>query len=532
MFKIRFTSLCFALVCLAPITKSLAQNNYAAGTNAGQGGSQNTSVGVNAGNFITGTQNTFLGYNAGGASGNSAGYSTMLGSQSGQQSTSGGYNTFMGYQSGYSSTSSSHNVMIGVEAGYAITTTQYNTLIGVQAGRNATGNNNLMLGYQSGQHSTGSYNVFLGPSAGKNETASNKLYIDNSDTATPLIYGDFSLNRVGINALPSSYTLNIGGTLNATGIFVNGAPFAGSSQWTTQGPNIYYSTGNIGVGTNTPLSRLHLDYTSTNTNFTSITNADVGLLIKNTNTTNNNFNVVSLEDAYGFAIGQFGTVTTNHGTHTGRLFFAARGASGMVQRLIVEDAKTTINNTLYTPGILLESATPTIQMQAGANYIQIANSSSAPSGLKSGGMLVADSYSYANPSANDLIVKGKIAIGTPVTTSTNNYVLAVNGKIGGHDVQIERTSNAWPDYVFQEEYQLPALDQVEAFIKTNGHLQGVPSAAEVEANGYSVANLDATLLQKIEELTLYLIEQKKISERQQKEIEELREQVQRKKQRK
>jgi len=91
--------------------------------------------------------------------------------------------------------------------------------------------------------------------------------------------------------------------------------------------------------------------------------------------------VVSLEDAYGFAIGQFGTVTTNHGTHTGRLFFAARGASGMVQRLIVEDAKTTINNTLYTPGILLESATPTIQMQAGANYIQIANSSSAPSGL-------------------------------------------------------------------------------------------------------------------------------------------------------
>jgi len=137
------------------------------------------------------------------------------------------------------------------------------------------------------------------PQTGKNETASNKLYIDNSDTATPLIYGDFSLNRVGINALPSSYTLNIGGTLNATGIFVNGAPFAGSSQWTTQGPNIYYSTGNIGVGTNTPLSRLHLDYTSTNTNFTSITNADVGLLIKNTNTTNNNFNVVSLEDAYG-----------------------------------------------------------------------------------------------------------------------------------------------------------------------------------------------------------------------------------------
>jgi trimeric autotransporter adhesin len=520
----------FGLALAFVVPETFAQNNYAAGTNAGQGGSQNTSVGVNAGNFTTGTQNTFLGYNAGGASGNGSGFNTILGSQSGQLSTSGGYNTFMGFQSGYSSTSSSHNVMIGVEAGYSIATTQYNTLIGVQAGRNATGSNNLMLGYQSGQNSSGSYNVFLGPSAGKNETTSNKLYIDNSDTATPLIYGDFSLNRVGINALPGSYTLNVGGTLNATEILVNGAPFAG--QWTTQGPNIYFSTGNIGVGTNTPLSKLHLDFASTNTNFSSITNSDVGLLIKNTNTTNNNFNVVSLQDAYGFSIGQFGTVTTNHGTHTGRLFFAARGASGMVQRLIVEDAKTTINNTLYTPGILLESATPTIQMQAGATYLQIANNSSSPSGLKSGGMLVADSYGYANPSANDLIVKGKIAIGTPVTTSTNNYVLAVNGKIGGHDVQIERTSNAWPDYVFEPGYKLPGLGELENFIHTNGHLPGVPTAKEVEENGYSVASLDATLLEKIEELTLYLIEQKKLNEKQQQEIEELRTQVQKKKRRK
>lgn len=117
---------------------------------------------------------------------------------------------------------------------------------------------------------------------------------------------------------------------------------------------------------------------------------------------------------------------------------------------------------------------------------------------------------------------GSVGIGTPLTSNPNGYKLAVNGKIGGHDVQIERTSSAWPDYVFKSGYNLIELKQVEKFIKDNGHLEGVPSETEVSEGGYSVGEMDVTLLRKVEELTLYVIEQQKKLEAQQAQIEELK----------
>jgi hypothetical protein len=144
-------------------------------------------------------------------------------------------------------------------------------------------------------------------------------------------------------------------------------------------------------------------------------------------------------------------------------------------------------------------------------YVQFVNSAGllSSSGLKAGGILVSDTYSYANPSKNDLIVKGKVAIGTPLSSNPNNYTLAVNGKIGAKDVQIERNSASWPDYVFAPSYQLPSLREVEQYIQKNQHLQDVPSAKEIEKNGHSVGDMDAILLKKVEELTLYIIEQQK-----------------------
>ncbi|MBL4708549.1 MAG: hypothetical protein JKY48_08945, partial [Flavobacteriales bacterium] len=79
--------------------------------------------------------------------------------------------------------------------------------------------------------------------------------------------------------------------------------------------------------------------------------------------------------------------------------------------------------------------------------------------------------------------------------------------------EIEVTLNGWPDYVFEDNYDLTSLEKVESFIEENGHLPNVPSAKEVEDNGLNLGEMDAILLQKIEELTLYMIEQnKKIEE--------------------
>ena len=67
----------------------------------------------------------------------------------------------------------------------------------------------------------------------------------------------------------------------------------------------------------------------------------------------------------------------------------------------------------------------------------------------------------------------------------------------------------WADFVFEKDYDLPTLSEVEQFIQKNKHLPGVPSAKEVETNGMDVAETQAMLLQKIEELTLYIIQQQK-----------------------
>ncbi len=153
-------------------------------------------------------------------------------------------------------------------------------------------------------------------------------------------------------------------------------------------------------------------------------------------------------------------------------------------------------------------------------YLLLLNSALNKSaiGLKAGGLLISDTYGYANPSKNDLVVKGNVSIGV---NNTQGYKLAVNGSIRAKEIKVETTN--WPDYVFAKDYKLVSLEQTEKHIKEKGHLPGIPSAKEVKANGVDLGEMNARLLQKIEELTLYLIEIKKENEqerlKQQKKIE-------------
>jgi hypothetical protein len=111
---------------------------------------------------------------------------------------------------------------------------------------------------------------------------------------------------------------------------------------------------------------------------------------------------------------------------------------------------------------------------------------------------------------------GNVGIGTAFPAEK----LSVNGKIRAHEIKVELTG--WSDFVFAKDYILPTLQETEQHIKEKGHLPGIPSAAEVEKNGIELGDMNKKLLQKIEELTLYLIEMKKESERQSKEIQDLK----------
>ncbi|RZL12927.1 MAG: hypothetical protein EOO89_18620 [Pedobacter sp.] len=102
-----------------------------------------------------------------------------------------------------------------------------------------------------------------------------------------------------------------------------------------------------------------------------------------------------------------------------------------------------------------------------------------------------------------LTTKGNVGIGTTNPSSK----LEVNGSIRTKEIKVE-VSN-WPDYVFDKSYELPTLSSTESHIKTKGHLPGIPSASQVKATGINLGAMNAKLLQKIEELTLYLIQQQK-----------------------
>lgn len=108
-------------------------------------------------------------------------------------------------------------------------------------------------------------------------------------------------------------------------------------------------------------------------------------------------------------------------------------------------------------------------------------------------------------SNNVLEVDGNVGIGT---ANTNGYKLAVGGNVVAEEVVVKLKEN-WPDYVFHKDYKKTNLDELENYIHENGHLPNIPDAKEVDKEGINVGEVQTKLLEKIEELTLYLIEQNK-----------------------
>lgn len=119
------------------------------------------------------------------------------------------------------------------------------------------------------------------------------------------------------------------------------------------------------------------------------------------------------------------------------------------------------------------------------------------------------------------INSGNIGIGT---LDTKGYRLAVNGDAIFNRVRVKPYAN-WPDYVFDNQYDLPPLKNLEIFVHTNNHLPGIPSADEVEKNGIDLGDNETILLKKVEELTLYIIQQNNKAEEQQHQINKLQQEL-------
>ncbi|HAS43659.1 MAG TPA: hypothetical protein DCS93_24475 [Microscillaceae bacterium] len=224
MKNLRFTLLAiFGLI--GQISFAQDVTNY--GDGSGTGGSLSVYFGVNTGRVSTAISNVFVGSNSG-YNNTTGAYNTFMGQATGYKNTTGGNNTFVGHWSGNRNTTGNNNTGFGYRTARRNTTGAGNSFFGYMSGHeNTTGNNNLFLGFQAGyKNTTGASNVFIGYKAGYNETGSNKLYIENSNNlTTPLIYGDFSANGVGINTNQLSdgstdYTLSVNGKVRATEVKV------------------------------------------------------------------------------------------------------------------------------------------------------------------------------------------------------------------------------------------------------------------------------------------------------------------------
>ena len=126
--------------------------------------------------------------------------------------------------------------------------------------------------------------------------------------------------------------------------------------------------------------------------------------------------------------------------------------------------------------------------------------------------------------ANGIFINeyGQVGIGT--NRIPTDFKMAVKGKVIAEEIEIRLFAN-WPDYVFADDYKKKSLFELENFIKTNRHLPDVPSAKEVAEKGINLGEMDAMLLKKIEELTLYILDLNKKNEYLEKQLNDLKKEV-------
>ncbi len=518
------------------INKGISQNNtYVVNTTNQPGTNYDGTTSVGVGAQAGGLNCSFFGHLAGknnGRTSNTAfgfgalssnapftttagGFNSAFGSTTMQNNTSGQFNCSFGARNLTLNTIGSGNVAMGYRTLELNTTGGYNTALGYFSlgrlnlpfngmqsdGNTAVGNNagsgltsgitNIFLGNYSGSSlSTGSNNVFIGNSTGNNlTTGSNNVFIGKATVnglaaTTPTVVGNNASNTIILADGEGNQRLLIGGV----------------------GVNI----GNVGIGlgnNNIAQNRLELNGGLAGTSglrFRSYTSASTPVASNGrVLTLNASGDVVLTTD-----VGSGGSTVITNGTNT---TVTGTGVTGTPYRINAQNIYTN-DGTLNTTTI--PSTTAGVRTVTMGNNNLFFNTLGSTSG------------------------NGRIYIGNttlfPAITATSNYRLLVEGGILSERVKValRNPTTNWADYVFANDYKLMPLKEVEAYINENKHLPGIDSANELVKNGLDLGDMQAKQMAKIEELTLYVIEQNKTLEnqnkafeKQSKEIEELKAQV-------
>lgn len=286
-------------------------------------------------------------------------------------------------------------------------------------------------------------------------------------------------------------------------------------------------TGNLGVGISNPLTRLHINGSIRG-------NGTAGTLTVNTTYGNVTMGAINTTQAafttdrsmYTFDKSvrlNDGILSSGNANLTLQTYGATRmtvlrsngnvgiGTNTPTQALSVKgnlslspSGTTPVEN--YNGGLMITKPFTSNQ------YINLNNGVWAWSiGIKDSSFALGPGNTNDGSFAPSFVIKPEGLVG--IGTKNPQYLLDVKGIIRATEVKIQSVDQ-FADFVFAKDYALPTLNEVDNFIQTNGHLPDVPSAAEVKENGINLVEMQVKLLQKVEELTLYTIEQQKMIEQQ------------------
>lgn len=287
-----------------------------------------------------------------------------------------------------------------------------------------------------------------------------------------------------------------------------------SQTWTANGAKIYYNDGNVGIGHTNPGDKLHVHTASGSiyARIQSLTDNQSGI----------KFMTASHNWIAGLHGGQEGKFKIAYNTGFGNNdFFTIRNNGNVGIGTISPIEKLQVNGALLVEMQSSHSSDPRIIFDndgtganlyqtfyrwtgTGSNYYATRFYESGNQGFK---IQTSNTATYGNLTFTDaltLMRSGNLGIGT----SNPDSKLTVKGDIHAEEVKVD-LSIPGPDYVFKEDYDLMSLEEVQNYIKEHGHLPNIPSARQMGENGIQLGEMNMKLLEKIEELTLYVLNQQK-----------------------
>jgi hypothetical protein len=310
-----------------------------------------------------------------------------------------------------------------------------------------------------------------------------------------------------------------------------------------QAQNTFPATGSVGIGTTTPspLTLLHLNAGVARKGIQLTSSGDANAYsdfiwepVSTTGFTTGlaqNWHFSHRKDGYfSNSVANTGTTMEFYANKVGGGYFAPLSFKSNGDVVLVSSRNATPAN------VGIGTTTPTALLSLGSTFgnskLALWDNGSLRSGLgiQAGQFRFhlsspSDRFSFLGAEAGTELMTltgtGNLGIGT---TDTKGYKLGVNGAAIATSMTVKLNAN-WPDFVFAKTYGLRPLAEVESYIQAHSHLPEVPSAAQVAKDGINLGEMDATLLKKIEELTLYMIEMKKENEAQNQKIQSLEKQL-------